>query len=128
MKNELYYNDYCRYKICSQNNVIKIILDTLKSRTLQLIFVGRKVCGCKGKIQSQFWALLEKIISRKIACEIDFTNIGKGIVLGHGYGITVASGSVLGENVTLFKGSTIGAVRSGKKGDSNYRKQGNCML
>lgn len=43
--------------------------------------------------------------------EIDFSNIGAGIVLKHPYCITVNPRAVLGENVTLFKGSTIGAVR-----------------
>lgn len=48
--------------------------------------------------------------------EITFTTqIGAGLLLAHPYGITVNPGTVLGENVTLFKRSTIGSVRSGKR-------------
>lgn len=38
-----------------------------------------------------------------------------GVLLLHPYNITVNSRAVLGNNVTLFKGCTIGSVRSGKR-------------
>ena len=42
-------------------------------------------------------------------------NIGKGLVLGHGWGITVNSQAILGDECVLFKGCTIGSIRSGKR-------------
>lgn len=51
----------------------------------------------------------------KYGLEINFTNIGGGILLAHPYNITVNSRARLGCNITLFKGCTIGSVRSGKR-------------
>ena len=36
-------------------------------------------------------------------------------MLAHPYNITVNSRATLGENITLFKGCTIGSIRSGKR-------------
>lgn len=56
------------------------------------------------------------IISRRRGIQIDFSQkIAGGLVLAHAYCITVNSGSVLGEKCMLFKGCTIGGVRSGKR-------------
>ncbi len=38
-----------------------------------------------------------------------------GICLCHPFGITVNQGLILGDNVVLFKGCTIGSIRSGKR-------------
>lgn len=42
-----------------------------------------------------------------------FDKIDEGLMLCHGYGITVNENAVMGKDVTLFKGCTVG-VRSGK--------------
>lgn len=42
-------------------------------------------------------------------------NIAGGLFLAHPFNITVNSRAILGRNVTLFKGSTIGSIRSGKR-------------
>ena len=36
-------------------------------------------------------------------------------MLGHGYGITVNSRATIGDDCTLFKGCTVGSVRSGRR-------------
>lgn len=46
---------------------------------------------------------------------MNFNNIGGGIRLVHPWKITVIDNAVLGENVTLFKGSIIGVITSGRK-------------
>jgi serine O-acetyltransferase len=56
---------------------------------------------------------VQKHLGQKIGCEIGWANIGSGLVLSHPYGITVNSGAVIGNDCTLFKGCTIGSVRSG---------------
>lgn len=59
---------------------------------------------------------MAKRFMKKNGVEITFNgNIGAGLLLSHPYGITVNPGAILGENVTLFKGSTVGSVRSGKR-------------
>lgn len=42
-------------------------------------------------------------------------SMGEGLVLGHGFGITVNSGAKIGRYNVLFKGCTIGSIRSGKR-------------
>lgn len=80
------------------------------------IFLGR----LGGRSRYRFWRLILCHISAWLLArrgiEIRFgRNIGEGLVLGHGWGITVNSRAVLGRNCVLFKGCTIGSVRSGPR-------------
>ena len=43
------------------------------------------------------------------------TIIGKGFYIGHPYGITINGSSVLGENINIHKGVTIGRENRGKR-------------
>lgn len=98
-----FHNDY-KYGKCH------MLYCALRHPTLQLIFLGR--LSNRGGILSK----IAKMRMRKDGIEITFsTQIGAGLVLSHPYGITVNPGAILGENVTLFKGSTVGSVRSGKR-------------
>lgn len=55
-------------------------------------------------------------ISRKYGLEISLSaKIGKGLYIGHPYNITIGSGVVLGDNVNLHKGCTIGKANRGKR-------------
>lgn len=59
---------------------------------------------------------LAKTLMNRNGIEITFTiQIGTGLLLSYPYGITVNLGTVLGENVTLVKESTIGSIRNGKR-------------
>lgn len=65
-------------------------------------------------------SLLTRVIllrmSRKFGLEISTAaQIGPGFYLGHPYNITVAEGSVLGRNVNIHKGVTIGRENRGKR-------------
>ena len=56
-------------------------------------------------------------ISRKFGLEISpKAQTGKGLYLGHPYNITVGDEVVLGSNVNLHKGCTIGRVNRGNIG------------
>lgn len=56
-------------------------------------------------------------MSRKYGLEISpRASIGEGLYLGHPYNITVADGVVLGKNVNLHKGCTIGRTNRGNTG------------
>lgn len=90
---------------------IKLLYYAMRHPTLRIMFFGRL---------SEKWggvtSMLSKTLMKRNGIEITFTTqIGAGLLLSHPYGITVNPGAVLGENVTLFKGSTIGSVRSGKR-------------
>ena len=55
-------------------------------------------------------------LTRKYGLEVSVdANIGDGLYLGHPYNITVAEGSVIGSNVYLHKGCTIGRETRGKR-------------
>lgn len=56
-------------------------------------------------------------LSRKFGLEISTkAKIGKGLYLGHPYNITVGEEVILGENVNLHKGCTIGKTNRGNAG------------
>lgn len=64
--------------------------------------------------------------SRKYGIEIAPTaQIGKGLYLGHPYNITVGSDVVIGNNVNLHKGCTIGRENRGKR--TGVPTIGNCV-
>lgn len=78
--------------------------------------MGRLYEGMKeGSVKSIMGRILYHIASKK-GIEISFeqNKIGGGLQLSHPYGITVNGSAILGDNVTLYKGSTIGSVRNGK--------------
>ena len=53
--------------------------------------------------------------SRKYGLEIGDAQIGSGLYLGHPYNITINEKAVLGSNVNIHKGATIGAENRGKR-------------
>lgn len=55
-------------------------------------------------------------LSRKFGLEFSpAAVIGKGLYLGHPYNITVGNGVVLGQNVNIHKGATLGVENRGKR-------------
>lgn len=55
-------------------------------------------------------------ITRKYGLELSVdATIGEGLYLGHPYNITVSEGTVIGNNVNLHKGCTIGRENRGKR-------------
>lgn len=70
------------------------------------------------------WQLLR--YARKFGLEISpKATIGQGLYLGHPYNITVAGGVILGDNVNLHKGCTIGRENRGKR--EGCPAIGNCV-
>ena len=64
-------------------------------------------------------------LSRKYGLEISVkAKIGKGLYLGHPYNITVGEEVIIGENVSLHKGCTIGRTNRGNAGSPVI---GNCV-
>lgn len=68
-------------------------------------------------VWSPFYRLKLYGLRKKTGIEIDFENglIGGGLQLIHAYNITVNPSARLGNNVVLFKGCTVGSIRSGNK-------------
>lgn len=87
---------------------------TIKHRNLRFCFFGR-MASSNRKIISSMGHLIQKHYENRYGLEISFSKISGGLLLLHPYNITVNSRARLGKNVTLFKGSTIGSVRSGRR-------------
>lgn len=94
---------------------IKRTLCIIRHRNLLALWCARK---------AELWGGVKRIILSR-ASEILFTksgleiaptkNIGGGFLMIHPYNITINSRSRIGENFTIFKGATIGSIRTGKK-------------
>ena len=88
-------------------------LRCIKHRNLRFLLVSRLSCG--HGLCSFFAELFRRRFEDKYGLEIKTNNIEGGLLLAHAFNITVNSKAVIGHNVTLFKGATIGSVRSGKR-------------
>lgn len=99
----------------SDSKGISRIITVIRHRNILALYLLRKAETKKG-----FW---KKIFSKRggslferSGIEIAPTNnIGGGLLLIHPYNITINSRSIIGEDFTIFKGATIGSIRSGQK-------------
>lgn len=79
------------------------------SHTLAFLYYGRCMENAKSKVAKAYYKIRCKHIGTLYGNEIpSFDKIGEGLILCHGYGITVNENAILGKDVTLFKGSTVG--------------------
>lgn len=84
----------------------------LKDYRLIYIYAWRKVVG-KSKL-TPLMKLILKSLRKHYHIEIPYTvSIGKGFHMDHAFNITVNSKATLGNNVSLYKGVTIGADKRG---------------
>lgn len=94
---------------------IKRTLCIIRHRNLLALWCARKSelkTGMLGKILSK----ISELLFEKSHLEVAPTRgIGGGFLMVHPYNITINSRSQIGENFTIFKGATIGSIRSGKK-------------
>lgn len=101
--------------------MILVIKRLLKTMGIGLTYVdyidlGKKLSKSKKGFKRYFIKFHFERLGVKYGIEIlNFDNIGEGLVLVHPFGITVNPASKLGNNIVLFKGCTIGSVRSGAR-------------
>lgn len=88
-------------------------LRLLKNHNLRTSYYGRKAVS--SGILKKYYRFKMYKIANKYGIEIDYSNIREGIALIHAYNITVNPKAEIGKDATLFKGVTIGSIRSGKK-------------
>lgn len=80
------------------------------------LFWGRLYESSSDGFVKRIAGFVVRQMAKRNGNEISFNgNIGSGLVLAHGRNITVNSRSVIGSRCVLFKGCTIGSVRSGKR-------------
>ena len=79
-------------------------------------FWGRLSTRSSSQFVKRIAAKISKRLLLRRGIELEYSdNIGEGLVLAHAWGITVNSRAVLGKDCVLFKGCTIGSIRSGKR-------------
>lgn len=77
-------------------------------------FYHRKVNTCRNPFLRKLYLVRYVMLSRKHGVEISWrARIGRGFFIDHPYGISINSDAVLGENVNLSKGVTIGKENRG---------------
>lgn len=104
--------DYYRMTGEKYRNNINSIIRVARSHQIRYMKLWRK-CNKKGNLINRIRLYR---LSKKYGIEISpNASIGEGLYLGHAFGITVAGGAVIGTNVNLHKGCTIGAENRGKR-------------
>jgi serine O-acetyltransferase len=115
MKNKFSY-EFWKFTGNEYKHNLKCLIRVYSSHTLHYLFYGRKQEVSKIKLIRKYYDIRKKIIGNKSGIEIPtFENIGFGLLLCHVYCITINEDAILGDDVTLFKGTTIGRVRTGKR-------------
>lgn len=114
--NKKFIKDYQQFS-GNEYSVVGAFLRILKNPELKYIFYGRITEYSNSKLIKLIFAWKMRKLTNKSGNEIDFSKgkIGGGLSLVHPFCITVNPNAQLGENVVLFKGCTIGSVRSGKR-------------
>lgn len=111
--NNLYILDYECFTP-NKYRLVHSIIRRIRNHELNYIYYGRKLQSCQNPLMMKLYNFKVRQFRRKYGLEINFKNVG-GIRLIHPGNITVNSNAKLGNNVTLFKGCTIGVVEHGEK-------------
>lgn len=76
----------------------------------------RKAYGAKNILLSYIYRALFAWYKSKNHIDLYYkTQIGEGLYIGHPYGITINAETILGKNVNIHKGVTIGQENRGKR-------------
>lgn len=87
----------------------------LRHRNLRALFLMRSAESKKGVYRRLLLKYGEHLFEKSGIEVSPSDNIGGGLLFVHPYNITINSRSLIGEDLTIFKGATIGSIRSGKK-------------
>lgn len=99
---DLFLMDYGRYG--EKFNFFRFAWRVMFDSTLRFILYNRLK-----------WRFLARRLGKKYGLEMSLDNIGGGLSLHHPHCITINPSAHIGEYATIFKGVTIGSVRSGKQ-------------
>lgn len=108
---DYFKRDY-RRNILKEWNPITGRLRMLKHHHLRFAYYGRKLES--SKFLKFYYRILLHRYKEKYGLEIEYKNIEKGLAFIHPFNITINGNAKIGQDVTIFKGATIGSVRGGK--------------
>lgn len=94
----------------------KCFIRIIIKHNLKYMFIYRLSKNSKIKIVKKLFRVKLYFLGRKYGIEIlPTTEIGEGIYIGHPYNITINQGAIIGKNVNIMKGVTIGAENRGDR-------------
>ena len=104
-----WYSDYIRTKGTKDFSSFSFIKDFMFYHRVRYMVYFRLSQRSKNKLAKLFYEYKLYRLCRKYGIEIKTeTKIGEGFCMIHPYNITVSPLAVLGKNVNMYKGSTIG--------------------
>lgn len=107
--------DYYRMTGEKYSFSIKSLINILFKHNLKLMFLIR-LAAHKNNLFSKFLRCYIYLFKRKYGIDMHpDTQIGEGLVLGHPYNITINPEAIIGKNVNLTKGVTIGREPRGRR-------------
>ena len=112
--NDTFLNDFkvttgCNYSFKTYKKKIK------NYPHLKFLYYGRKYQFSNSRLFKKIYGKLRNKVAIKLGLEMELKNIGKGLHLVHPYDITIIASASVGDNLTIFKGATIGCTWSGSK-------------
>jgi len=118
MKVEAYIkSDLLRYK--KKYTSINVIKEFIRNKGFRYSYLMRCYKGYKNdnkKLGAKWIKIIHKLLCINSTIEIPLgLEVGKGLYLGHFYGITINPNAVLGNNINIHKGVTIGQENRGKR-------------
>lgn len=103
------------YRVIKDSSIKKIIINALLNRTFRPIFTMRmcqhfnEKIGFINKIALFVFKILHRLSCEKAGLDLNWkTQIGPGFCLTHGWGTVINPNTIIGSNVTIFNGVTIG--------------------
>lgn len=110
----VWYADYIRSTDDNELIWLHFLKDFIFQHRLRYMFYFRHAQNTKNKIVRLFCEYKLYRLCRKFGIEIKTqTKIGAGFVMCHPYNITISPYAVIGKNVNILKGATVG-LSSGK--------------
>ncbi len=108
-KNKPWYSDYMRVRDNKKFSFFSFIKDFIFYHRIRYMVYFRCAQKTRCKLFKFFYEQNLYWLCRKYGIEIKTnTQIGEGFCMIHPYNITVSPFAVLGKNVNMYKGSTIG--------------------
>lgn len=112
MRKNSFSKDFYRYY--GREYKIKDILKVIFNHELRFLYFFRKYKNSNNKFLKLFYKIFIRQIRLKYGIEISpEIKIGKGLYIGHPYNITINPRTILGDNINIHKGVTIGQENRG---------------
>ena len=113
--NKQFKYDYYRMTGNKYKLSVSSVIEMVFKNNLKYVWVIRKLQTSSCKPIKPILEIYRHHLSKKHGIDIHSnTQIGKGFAMFHAYGITINPQAVIGENVNISKGATIGLTPRGK--------------